>query len=118
MHTGIPRDLGHIYTRELEEEFISAPLRWAAGERPRSLHWKGPTPHGSALTFQFRSAGEHAELTGQPWRGAAGPGSRFETSGAALEVPPGHTWGQYRAVFASRFGAGWPTLEEVTVAVE
>lgn len=117
VHTGVPRDIGHIYTRELEEDFVSAPFQWTAAQRPVALRWTGRTPNHSALAFQFRSAPRRDQLDQQPWRGAAGPESRYENSGAALDVPRDHKWGQYRALFTSRFGAGWPVLEEVTVAI-
>jgi hypothetical protein len=112
-------DPGNLYTRKLEEEYVSAPLEIAAGVRPVRLVWKGEEPHGAKLKFQIRSAAQQADLAQAKWAGPTGPDSFYMESGARLaDWKPEDRWIQYRAVFVSPNAGAWPVLTEVEIMVE
>ena len=107
-------DPGNLYTRALEEEYLSPPIEIPAGRHAVRLRWQGEEPHGAKLHFQIRSAATREALLRSQWTGAAGPGSRHETSGA--EIRAGR-WLQYRALFTSADAGEWPSLAEVVIDV-
>jgi hypothetical protein len=112
-------DPGNLYTRKMEEEYLSAPLEIPAGKFPARLQWKGEERHGTKLEFQIRSAPDRQGLTQAPWTGSEGSGSYFLTSGANLKMPrKDDRWMQYRVLFTSPDGGGWPVLSEVEITLE
>jgi hypothetical protein len=107
-------DPGNLYSRKLEEEYISSPLEIPQTARFDELAWKGEEPHGSKLRFQVRSAPDKQALFQAKWTGPAGPDSFYLQTGAALQGTASRDrWVQYRAVFASPDGAAWPVLTQV-----
>ena len=116
-HFGRLRDVGNIYDRRLREEYVSAVLEAPAGKSPGRLRWKALTPHGTGVQFQVRSASSRTALESSPWRGPEGPASTFQESGAALQLPAGETWFQYRAILTTPDGGSTPVLQEVAIDV-
>ena len=116
-HFGRLRDVGNIYDRRLREEYVSAVLEAPAGKSPGRLRWKALTPHGTGVQFQVRSASSRAALESSPWRGPEGPASTFQESGAALRLPAGEGWLQYRAILTTPDGGSTPVLQEVAIDV-
>jgi len=114
-HFSVRRDVGNLYTRKLEEEYFSAPLAVPAGKIPASLSWKASTPYGTGVKFQVRSAGNKEGLSGAAWQGPNVNTRFYEKPGAALNIPPGHHWFQYRGVFTTPDGGSTAVLEEVMI---
>jgi hypothetical protein len=111
-------DPGNLYTRRLEEDYISAPLELPAGAVAGVLAWKGEEPHGAKLKFQFRSAPRRESLPQAKWGGSDGPGSFYIQSGAAIQgADRADRWVQYRAVFTSPDAGAWPVITEVEIAL-
>lgn len=107
---------GNLYTRKMEEEYVSAALEIPAGARLNELAWKGEEEHGAKLKFQVRSAADPQALKQAKWSGPEGAGSFYVQSGSELRgVEARDRWVQYRAVFTSPDGGAWPTLTEVTL---
>ena len=117
-HFSVRRDIGNIYHRRPEEEYISAPLEVPKGKTPARLSWKAQTPHGTAVKFQLRSAATAKELTKTPWSGPQGPGSYYKSSGANVKVSEVKKWLQYRALLTTPDGGSTPVLEEVQIDVK
>ena len=114
-HFGRLRDVGNIYDRRLQEEYVSAILEVPAGKTDARLRWKALTPHGTGVQFQVRSASSQAALESSPWKGPEGPGSYFRQSGAELRLPSGDGWFQYRAILTTPDGGSTPVLHEVAI---
>jgi len=108
-------DVGNLYSRELEEEYVSSPIQIPAGKRPRDLRWRADEPHGSKLWFQVRLAGTQEALDDEAWSGPQGHRSYFDKFDEVLPQEWAGRWLQYRAVFQSVDGGVWPILDEVTV---
>ncbi|PYV12943.1 MAG: hypothetical protein DMG07_15875, partial [Acidobacteria bacterium] len=109
---------GNLYTRKLEEEYISAPIHLPAGRQARSLKWKGQEPHRTKLKFQVRAAAVREALAKASWIGPNGEVSYYEESGAELRKLHGpDRWIQYRVMFTSPDGGEWPVLTEVEVGL-
>jgi hypothetical protein len=109
-------DPGHLYTRKLEEEFISRTEQCSLESPPYELDWKAEEPHGAKLKFQVRSASSKEGLQQAKWVGAGGENSFFESSGMELrDLQKTHRFFQYRALFTSPDGGVWPKLREVAV---
>ena len=109
-------DPGNLYTRKLEEEYVSAPLNFPSGNRPGSLAWKGEEPHGAKLKFQVRTAARREGLEREKWRGPDGPDSFYAQSGAAIHGGGNEDqWIEYRAVFTSPDAGAWPVLTGVEI---
>jgi hypothetical protein len=107
-------DPGDLYTRKLEEEYLSVPVEVPSGARAAVLAWKGEEPHGAKLKFQVRGASWKEGLAQAKWAGPNGPDSFYLQTGAALQgIRDGDRWIQYRAVFTSTDAAAWPVLTEV-----
>ena len=95
-------DPGNLYTRKLEEEYLSPPLELSESGRPVSLFWEGEEPHGARLKFQIRTAASRQALASEEWQGPGGKGFFYQSSGTAIgEVKADHGWLQYRTVFTS-----------------
>jgi len=116
-HFGRLRDVGNIYDRKLQEEYISASLECPDGKRPGRIRWKAETPHGTGVKFQVRSASSKAGLEKASWQGPLGSSGFYQESGKALEISPGEGWFQYRAVLTTPNGGSTPTLDEVAIDV-
>jgi hypothetical protein len=108
-HFTSARDPGNLYTRKLEEEYFSAPIKIPAAKSPRRLKWKGEEPHGTKLHFQVRTAAEKAELAQAAWQPA--------DTGELKSVKGSDRWIQYRALFTSPDAGEWPTLTEVEIVL-
>ncbi|MGH9159812.1 MAG: FG-GAP repeat domain-containing protein [Vicinamibacteraceae bacterium] len=112
-------NLGNIYDRGFAFDYVSPAHELGTGRRRGRIAWTAETPHGSTARFQIRTAADQRSLAQAAWVGPAGEGSRyFEESGAALELPDGHAWIQYRAVLVSPNGAVSPVLDKVSISVE
>ena len=112
-------DPGNLYTRKLEEEYVSAPLAIPAGKLPAQLKWEGEEQHGTKLKFQIRSAPDRESLAKAKWIGPSGEDSFFLTSGSDLKIPGGKDrWVQYKALFGSPDGGDWPVLSEVEIVLQ
>jgi len=106
-HFAMMTDPGNLYTRKLEEEYISAPLEIPAAKRPGHLNWKAEEPHDTKLHFQVRSAATNADLAKASWQ----PADTGELNG----VKGDDRWIQYRALFTSPDAGEWPVLTEVEI---
>ena len=112
-------DPGNLYTRKLEEEFVSAPIEIPPGKLPSQLQWKGEAQHGTTLKFQIRGAADREALAKAKWTGPTGGNSFYLTSGADLKIPRRDgRWFQYRTLFGSPDGGDWPVLTEVEIVLE
>ena len=96
-HFGRLRDVGNIYDRQLQEEYISAPLECPRGKRP----WTHPLAGGNATWDGGQVPGQErlskAGLEKASWRGPQGSTGFYQESGEALEVPAEEGWLQYRS---------------------
>lgn len=109
-------DPGNLYTRKLEEEYVSAPIANSFWDRPHRLDWKGEEPHGAKLKFQVRNADTRDRLSHVRWHGPSGPDSYYEAPGSKLTgLNRQHRFLQYRAVFTSPDGGVWPILNQVAI---
>ena len=98
-------DPGNLYSRKLEEDYVSAPLALPADPRPSRLSWQAEEPHGAKLHFQVRAAPTRADLPTVAWTPA--------DDGRLKSIGPDDRWLQYRAMFTSPDAAAWPVLSEV-----
>jgi hypothetical protein len=117
-HMSNMTDIGNVYTRKLEEEYWSAPIRKPDRTRFSRLHWKADTPRGTSVRLQVRGADTKEQLKSQAWSGPEA-GSFFGSSGEPL--PPGAAekrWLQYRVLLASPDGSNSPSLTEVSLECE
>ena len=110
-------DPGDLYTRRLEEEYVSPPLE-LPGPGGVRLIWEGEEPHGARLQFQIRTASSRAGLKSAEWTGPSGADSFYQESGTEIAGLNGkRRWAQYRAVFTSPAGGVWPILSAVELQV-
>jgi hypothetical protein len=118
-HMSQMTDPGNLYTRRLEEEYISPAVSLPAGSQARSLLWKCGEPPGTKLKFQVRGAATADGLSGAPWTGPKGADTFYETSGGELQgIAPEARYLQYRALFTSANGGEWPVLTSVEVGLK
>jgi hypothetical protein len=111
-------DPGNLYTRRLEEEYISSQLQTPPASHLRYLQWKGEEPYGSKLKFQVRSASDKQSLSQAQWSGPNGPDSFYLKTRAELSrINSNDQWIQYRVLFTSPDAAAWPVLTEVEFTV-
>ncbi len=106
---------GNVYTRRLEEEYISPPMSKSPSPEVK-LHWEADTPLGTGVRFQVRGAETEKTLSNREWTGPSGAGSYFRQSGRSLtkqlaSVP----WLQYRAVLTTPDGGNSPVLKGVSL---
>ena len=112
-------DPGNLYTRRLEEEYISPAVSLPAGKQARNLLWKCEEPPGTKLKFQVRGVATAEGLSGTPWIGPKGVDTFYETSGGELQgIAPEARYLQYRALFTSANGGEWPVLTSVEVELK
>lgn len=116
-HFSTRRDLGDVYRRRLEEEYVSPGMEALRGRTPSRIRWQAETPHGTTVAFQIRSAPIKSELTATPWCGPEGVGSFYQSSGAELSIPAHHRWLQYRAILATPDGGSTPVIRKVVLEV-
>ncbi len=108
-------DLGNIYDRRFEFDYVSSAHSFSEG-RPANLTWKAQTPLGSRVRFQIRTAESEEKLHGAAWRGPGGPATFFEHPAAIPDTDPSHGVIQYRATLhPAPTGVVSPILEEVVV---
>ena len=110
-------DLGNIYDRRHEYDYISASYHFAQ-QTPASLSWRAHTPHQSSVRFQIRTAETEQSLRDAVWFGASGPGSYYDRPGRIASADAHHHWIQYRAILRSKDGAASPAVEEVEVTFD
>jgi hypothetical protein len=109
-------DPGNLYTRKLEEEYVSSVIKLPTGAQPHRILWKAEEPHGTKLKFQVRSASAPDLVPRANWSGPAGPASYYDATGAELRgIRSSDRCLQYRAVFTSPDGGEWPALSEVKI---
>ena len=107
-------DPGNLYTRRMEEEYVSSAIKLAGDGSQARLSWESDEPHGAQLKFQVRTASSRQTLETARWQGPSGEGSFYERSGAQIEnLSDGMHLVQYRAVFTSLDGGVWPILSTV-----
>lgn len=111
-------DPGNMYTRELSEEYLSAPIELPGSARALKLTSETKTPGGSRIVFQVAAAESREGLTRAAWAGPSGPGSFYNGAGDAVSLPEGTRWVKYRAVFRSPQGGCWPSLNAVTLEID
>ncbi|HEY8428446.1 MAG TPA: VCBS repeat-containing protein [Sandaracinaceae bacterium] len=108
-------DLGNVYDRSDQEEYVSGPIELPAGATPTRIAWSADTPLGSSVRLSVRSAPTPDELADAPWRGSAPSEPFFARSFERLDVPPDHRYLQYRAVFRTPGFVSLPALTSVTI---
>lgn len=109
-------DPGNLYTRKLEEQYVSSPIEIPHEKAPSKFKWQGEERSGTKLKFQIRSASNRAGLEKSTWTGPDGKDSFYLTSGADLKMLPREDrWLQYRALFDSPNGGDWPMLSDVEI---
>lgn len=118
-HYGVRRDIGNIYDRRLEEEYLSAPLAWPQAAPTGRLRWKAQTPHGTGVKFQLRSAATEAALAKTSWAGPQGDSKAwYVDSGSEFAVPANHRSIQYRVALTTPDGGSTPVLQEVGLDIK
>jgi hypothetical protein len=111
-------DPGNLYTRVLEEEYVSAPIEIPAGRHFERLTWKAGEPHGSKIQFQVRLAATRDALGSAQWQASAFFDSlRGERNRVAGDIKQSATWMQYRALFTSADAGEWPIVSDVEIRI-
>ena len=114
-HMSTVLEPGNVYTRRLEEEYISPPVSKLPSPQVM-LHWKAETPLGTGVRFQVRGAETEKELGKQAWTGPSGVGSYFQASGRSLPKSLASApWIQYRTVLTTPDGGNSPILKTVSL---
>ncbi|MEO2047025.1 MAG: VCBS repeat-containing protein [Pirellulales bacterium] len=116
-HFSLRWDVGNIYNRSLEEQFISAPLECPKGKRPSRIAWNARTPHGTSIRVRIRTASSREGLAESTWHEPSGNGSSYEDSGSVLSTSGESRWLQYRVSFRTPDGRSTPSLEQVLIDV-
>jgi hypothetical protein len=104
-------DAGNLYTRKLEEAYVSAPVALPVGKSVSALTWRSTEEHGARLDFEVRGAATREGLTTALWIAC----ERTDGTKCSPKLSAGHRWVQYRAVFRSPDAGAWPVLREVAV---
>ena len=62
-------DVGNVYTRKLEDEYLSVPIKKPERAHFSRIHWKAETPLGTSIRLQIRAAqsSEGAERSNLDW---------------------------------------------------
>ncbi len=111
-------DLGDIYNRKYDYEYISSPYELGEG-RPISIDWSAREPHRSAVRFQVRAARTEEELGDAEWIGPAAGGDYITEHNESLShLPASARWIQYKAILHTDNGAYSPVLESVEIRIE
>jgi FG-GAP-like repeat len=118
-HMSQMTDPGNIYTRALEEEYVSPPIEIPQGRLAGRLSWTCEEPAGSQLKFQIRSAANREGLAAAIWRGPDENQSYYLSPSASelRGLAAADRFVQYRAIFTSGSGGEWPVLSAVEVGV-
>jgi len=107
-------DPGNLYSRKLEEEYLSEPIELPSFHSSLNLSWKAEEPHGSKLKFQIRTASTQSKLSQAAWIGPRGPNSYYVEPGSRLgRMRPENRWIQYRVLFTSPDAGDWPVLTSI-----
>lgn len=107
-------DAGNLYTRKLEEDYVSAPVRLPEGKTAASISWRAKEEHGARIEFEVRSGASKDDLHSAAWM----PCSRDSAATAPVSISDGHRWIQYRARFLSPDAGSWPVLREVEIGIK
>jgi hypothetical protein len=110
-------DAGNLFTRKLEEEYLSPPIELPAGRRAARLSWASEEPPRTKLRFQLRGAATRDDLARAPWQGPSGENSSYDAPGAAVAGAGAGRWVQYRALFTSVNGGEYPVLKSVEIGI-
>ena len=112
-------DPGNLYTRKMEEEYVSAEIQLPARQLPRRIAWQCRESRGTRLELQVRSAAGREQLAGARWMGPGGESSFYASPGGELRgLDAESRWFQYRALFRSSDGADWPALTSVEIELQ
>jgi hypothetical protein len=103
-------DAGNLYTRKLEETYVSAPIEVPDSQHFSRMTWDAEESHGAKLYIQVRSAKSSAGLDQADWQATK--------DGRLDMLPREDRWFQYRAVFTSPDAASWPVLSRVVIHFE
>lgn len=103
-------DAGNLYTRKLEETYVSVPIAVPDSQQLSRITWDAEELHGSKLHFQVRSARSSDGLDQAEWHAT--------DEGRLERLSRDDRWIQYRAVFTSPDAAAWPVLERVVIEYE
>jgi hypothetical protein len=99
-------DVGNLYTRKLEETYMSTPIAVPQELTKLRILLQAETPLQSGIEVQVRSARRQEALLQQPWRAAGN---------SAIKWIVGDTWLQYRLIFRTGKGGATPYLSEVAI---
>ncbi|MFC1607227.1 hypothetical protein ACFL47_04580 [Candidatus Latescibacterota bacterium] len=102
-------DMGHIYTREWKQTYVSSVFRLNMGVTNGTVRFEAAIPSGSGLAFAVRSSGDEKSLCQQQWRAV-------DSSG--FSVKPQDKFLQYRATFTSDNGDRFPVLDSIVIEVK
>jgi len=109
-------DIGNVYDRSDNYDYISAAISYGPAARFESISWTGETPFRTRLEFQVRVANTREELSSAAWQGPNGPESFYLTPGSKLVgLPAGASWIQYKARLVSPDSADTPVLRSVSI---
>lgn len=108
-------DLGNVYNRGFQFDYISSTHQFGQAKGAK-IEWNAITPPGTKVRFQIRTASSEKELSDASWLGPKGAKSYYESSGAPLNTPAGHSWIQYRAVLESSNGGNSPVVDSVSLS--
>ncbi len=116
-HNDAGVDLGNIFDRRNEFDYISSAFQFAKGS-PTNLSWRAQTPRGSSVAFQIRTAASEQALKDAAWSGPSGAGGYYDHPGEIAPAASDHRWIQYRAILRSETGAASPSIDEVVVTFD
>src|SRR3972149_2916696 len=86
-------DPGNLYTRKMEEEYVSAEIQLPARQLPRRIAWQWREPRGTRLELQVRSAAGREQLAGARWMGPGGESSFYASPVGGLRgLGAGSRW--------------------------
>ena len=109
-------DIGNIYDRSDNYDYISTAFDAGSGSVFESITWKAETPFRTRVEFQVRTAVTREELLLAQWRGPKGPKSFYVNSGAKLTPSDNnHRWIQYKATLISPNSSNTPVLHSVSI---
>ena len=103
------QDIGNIYTRRYEEDFVSRAFGWNRSCRAGTLTVDARQAFGSRVHGQVRSAPSAAALAAAPWRDLAGGAFTLSGDDRAL---------QYRLALLSANGDAYPVVRQVGLQLQ
>ncbi|MFC1509465.1 FG-GAP repeat domain-containing protein, partial [Candidatus Omnitrophota bacterium] len=102
-------DMGHIYTREWKQTYVSSVFQVNRNVSKGTITFKADIPPGTSLKCAVRSAKTEELLPERQWK-------TVELSGFRLQ--PDDRFLQYKATFISDNGDRFPVLDRVKLIVE